>query len=59
MTVMNRAISGLVMEEPLIFERSRPGRSAFSLPPEPECAQEAVDNLPDRFLRKTARNKTC
>jgi len=54
MTVMNRAISGLVMEEPLIFERSRPGRSAFSLPPEPECAQEAVDNLPDRFLRKTA-----
>lgn len=51
MTVINRAITGLMMDEPLIFERSRKGRSAYSLPPEPACTGEAVDALPERFRR--------
>lgn len=53
MSIYNRAISGLVMEEPLIFERSRPGRQGFSLPAEPSCADEAVSALPTRFIRET------
>jgi glycine dehydrogenase subunit 2 len=51
MSVYDRATTGLIMNEPPIFERSRPGRTGFSLPPEPEGADEALAALPPRFVR--------
>ncbi|NUN14419.1 MAG: aminomethyl-transferring glycine dehydrogenase subunit GcvPB [Myxococcales bacterium] len=41
------------MNEPLIFERSVPGRFAFSLPGEPDNAEACVQVIPDKFRRKT------
>ena len=50
--VFNRAISGLIMDEPLIFDRSREGRVGFSLPEAPQEADEALASLPADMRRK-------
>ena len=52
MGIYGRATTGLVMAEPLIFERSRTGRVGYSLPNEPLEADEAFAAVPERFRRK-------
>ncbi len=51
MNTRKRAKSGIAIEEPLIFERSVPGRRACSLPPSdvPERAPESL--LDEKYLR--------
>ena len=52
--VFNRAISGLIMDEPLIFDRSREGRVGFSLPEAPQEADEATAVSPRTCVVKNA-----
>lgn len=54
MSVYDRVTSGLCMEEPLIFERSRTGRTGYSLPEEPSGVDEALSNLPESLIRQTS-----
>lgn len=53
MNILDRATQGLVLNEPLIFERSVAGRSAFSLPAEPHDADAVVQTIPEKFRRQT------
>jgi glycine dehydrogenase subunit 2 len=46
---MSEIKSGMLRKEPLIFEKSQPGREGFSLPP---AEVPRLDKLPDSYLRK-------
>ena len=43
---------GLVFNEPLIFDRSVPGRVAYSLPPSDVPEEKPERLIPRKFLRK-------
>ena len=45
----SKAVRGLKIAEPLIFKKSRPGRSGFTVPE--DCFSEAGTGIPGEFLR--------
>jgi glycine dehydrogenase subunit 2 len=48
--------SGLVLDEPLIFERGAPLRSGFSLPSGQEFKIDGAEEIPDHMLRQEIRD---
>ena len=52
MGIYDRATTGILLREEPIFERSRTGRTGFSLAAEPGDAQAAIEAIPERHRRK-------